>query len=59
MKRDESREPIERLKDGEDFATLVKENSEDGSAQWADYLFGKGKMRAEKAALALEPAVYC
>ena len=54
-------ELIERLKDGEDFATLAKENSEDGSAQWGgDYLFGKGKMveAFEKAAFALEPGQF-
>ncbi|HPV02045.1 MAG TPA: peptidylprolyl isomerase [Clostridiales bacterium] len=49
---------IEKLKAGEDFATLAKENSDDSSAQWGgDYLFGKGKMveEFEQASFALEP----
>ncbi|MGB4649182.1 MAG: peptidylprolyl isomerase [Acetivibrionales bacterium] len=54
-------ELIERLKDGEDFATLASENSEDGSRQWGgDYLFGKGKMveEFEETAFALEPGQF-
>lgn len=52
---------IDKLDAGEDFATLAKENSEDGSAQWGgDYLFGKGKMvkEFEEAAFALKPGEY-
>jgi parvulin-like peptidyl-prolyl isomerase len=54
-------ELIEKLKGGEDFATLARENSEDASAQWGgDYLFGKGKMveAFENAAFALEPGQF-
>jgi len=52
---------IEKLKAGEDFATLAKENSDDGSAQWGgDYLFGKDRMvdEFEKAAFELEPGEF-
>ncbi len=54
-------ELIEKLKSGEDFAKLAKENSEDGSAQWGgDYLFGKDKMadEFEEAAFSLEPGKF-
>jgi parvulin-like peptidyl-prolyl isomerase len=51
-------ELIDRLQAGEDFATLAKEYSEDGSAQWGgDYLFGRGNMVSEfeNAAFSLAP----
>ena len=39
---------LDKLKGGADFATLAKENSEDGNAQYGgDYVFGKGKMVSE------------
>jgi len=58
---EEAKGLIEKLKAGEDFATLAKENSDDGSAQWGgDYLFGKDKMvdEFEKAAFELEPGEF-
>ncbi len=54
-------ELIDRLKSGEDFAALARENSEDGSSQWGgDYLFGKGKMvkEFEDSAFSLEPGQF-
>lgn len=55
---EEARELADKLKNGEDFAALAMENSDDSSRQWGgDYLFGKGKMveEFEKAAFELEP----
>jgi len=50
---------LQKVKNGEDFAKLAGENSEDtGSAQYGgDYVFGKGKMdnAFETAAFGLEP----
>lgn len=50
---------IAKLKAGEDFATLVKANSQDpgSNTRGGDYLFGKSRMYEpfEKAAFALEP----
>ena len=52
-------ELLERARNGEDFAKLARENSEDaGSAQYGgDYVFGKGRMdpEFEKAAFSLKP----
>lgn len=47
---------LARIKNGEDFITLAKENSEDpGSAQYGgDYVFGKGKMAPEFEKVAFE-----
>ena len=39
---------LDKLKGGADFATLAKENSEDGNAKdGGDYVFGKGRMVPE------------
>lgn len=49
---------LDKLKGGADFATLAKENSEDGNAQYGgDYLFGKGRMvlEFENAVFSLNP----
>jgi Parvulin-like peptidyl-prolyl isomerase len=50
---------LDKLKAGEDFAKLAKENSEDtGSAQYGgEYIFGKGRMdkNFENAAFSLNP----
>jgi peptidyl-prolyl cis-trans isomerase C len=54
----EAREVIERLKKGEDFAALAKENSKDTNAEGGDLgWFGHGQMLKpfEDAAFALEP----
>lgn len=56
--REKAEELITRLQAGEDFASLAKEYSEDGSSQWGgDYLFGRGFMveEFENAAFSLEP----
>ncbi len=56
--RKKAEDLIVRLNAGEDFATLAKENSEDGSKDWGgDYLFGKGAMvtEFENAAFSLTP----
>jgi peptidyl-prolyl cis-trans isomerase C len=55
---DEAKEIIERLKKGEDFATLAKEKSKDPSAEGGDLgWFARGQMLKpfEDAAFALEP----
>lgn len=52
---------IVKLKNGEDFSKLAKENSADGSAErGGDYLFGKGQMvkEFEDAAFALSPGQF-
>jgi len=55
-------EIIEKLKNGEDFAALAKEYSEDPGSKdnGGEYLFGKGKMveEFEKAAFGLEPGKF-
>lgn len=55
-------ELIEKIKAGEDFATLAKEHSGDpgSSGKGGEYLFGKGRMYAdfEKAAFSLEPGQF-
>ena len=55
-------ELTEKLKKGEDFATLAKENSEDPGSKdnGGEYLFGKGTMveEFENAAFALKPGEF-
>jgi foldase protein PrsA len=56
--KEKAEEILQKAKNGEDFAQLAKENSEDGNAQYGgDYVFGRGVMVSEfeEAAFGLAP----